>query len=107
MSILGAVIDAFSSAFSSAFGGGSSQTPQNNAQGGLTMRFSGLATARTRQARDIAGTLKSELTSAQTTLSQLMSMLTTTQQHKTAVTLQSQIKSAQTTLSQLISILPQ
>jgi hypothetical protein len=50
--------------------------------------------------------LKNELTSSQTTLSQLASMLTTRSARTQASTLQKQISAAQTTLSQLTSILP-
>jgi hypothetical protein len=107
MSRLASIVDAFSSAFSSAFGGGGSNpVGKNTARGGLAWRLSLKASARTRRPRDIAGTLKNELTSSQTTLSQLATMLTTRSARTQASTLQKQISTAQTTLSQLTSILP-
>ena len=107
VSRLASIIDAFSSAFSSAFGaGGTSPVGNNMAHGGLAWRLSLNATARTRKPRDIAGTLKNELTTSQTTLSQLTTMLTTRSARTQASTLQKQISAAKTTLAQLTSILP-
>jgi hypothetical protein len=107
MSRLNSIVNAFSSAFSSAFGGGgSSPVGKNTAHGGLTWRLYSKAAARTRKPRDIAGTLKNELATSQTTLSQLASMLTTRSARTQASALQKQISAAQTTLAQLTSILP-
>jgi len=107
ISRLNSIVNAFSSAFSSAFGGGGAGPIGNNiAHGGLAWRLSLRASARTRMPRDIAGTLKNELTASQTTLSQLTSMLTTRSARNQASTLQKQITAAQTTLTQLTSILP-
>jgi hypothetical protein len=104
---LASIMEAFSSAFSTAFGGGGSDPVSNTAHGGLAWRLSIKASARTRKPRDIAGTLKNELTSSQTTLSQLASMLTSRSARIQANALQKQIATAQTTLVQLTSILPQ
>jgi hypothetical protein len=98
-----AIINAFSSAFEPAFGG--APAARNTAHGGLALRHPIRASARIRQPRDIAGTLKKEITESQTTLSRLASILSH-QQRNVATTLQSQLASAQTTLSQLLSILP-
>jgi hypothetical protein len=107
VSRLASVVEAFSSAFSSAFGGGGTNpVGKNTAHGELAWRLSLNATARTRAPRDIAGTLKNELTASQTTLSQLTTMLTTRSARTQASALQKQISAAQTTLSQLTSILP-
>lgn len=97
-------LNAFSAGFTSAFSRGG-QSSRNDARGGLTLRLSIKASARTRKSRDIAGTLKSELASSQMTLSQLMAA-TTGRARTQAGALQKQISAAQTTLSQLTSILP-
>lgn len=97
---------AFSSAFNSTQFGSGASPAGNSAHGGLAWRLSLNAMARTRKPRDIAGTLKNELTASQTTLLQLTSMLTSSSVRTQAGTLQKQIAAAQTTLSQLTSLLP-